>query len=346
MNRRIQYLLFLAGAAILAVLLNRIGPAALATDIARTGWWLLPITLIYLPVYALNAVAWHLTLAGERGRPPFPRLLAITISGFAINYLTPVISLGGEPYKVAAIAPHVGGRRATGSVIVFTMLHAFSHLLIWLTAVVGALLALTPPPAFATVLVVLGVIISALTAFIFARHRKGVLEGLVDLLGRVPLLRRLARRLEVHREALEDIDRQITDFYHLDRRRFWLALVLEYVSRALSMLEYWFIFLSLGIPLGLGHAFLIGAFSSLIMNILFFMPFELGSKEGGLFALFELIAGRGATGVTASIVSRLRELAWIVVGLLLIWVGAAPRRATGRVGVNAEVGGEDIPTSE
>lgn len=340
MSRRFQYILSLAGAAILTLLLSRIGLAALADDIARTGWWLLPITLIYLPVYALNALAWHLTLASERGRPPFPRLLAITISGFAINYLTPVVSLGGEPYKVAAIASQVGGRRATSSVIVFTMLHAFSHLLIWLTAVAGALVALRPPPALAAVLVVLGVVLAALTVFIFARHRKGVLEGLVDLLGRVPFLDRLAQRLEGRREVLADIDRQITDFYHLDRRRFWLAIAVEYISRALSMLEYWFIFLSLGIPLGVGHAFLIGAFSSLIMNILFFMPFELGSKEGGLFALFELIAGRGATGVTASIVSRLRELMWIAVGLLLIWVGVAPRRARGRVG------GEDVPISE
>jgi uncharacterized protein (TIRG00374 family) len=324
MSRRLQLALSLVGAALLTFLLGQIGLAALASDLARTGWWLVPISLVHLPVYALNALAWQLTLAEQPRRPPYHRFLTITISGFAINYLTPIVSMGGEPYKVAAVARWVGTRQATGSVILFTMLHALSHLILWLTAVIAALIILRPPPVLTAALMVLGASLAALTALAFALHRKGGVEDLVALLRRAPLLGRLARRLDAHHEILAEIDRQITDFYHRDRRRFFQALALEYIARALSTLEYWFIFLSLNLPLGPGHAFLVGSFSSLILNLLFFIPFELGSKEGGLYALLELIARDGGAGLAGSIISRLRELAWIAMGLLLIWAGATP----------------------
>ena len=67
----------------------------------------------------------------------------------------------------------------------------------------------------------------------------------------------------------------------------------------------------------LGTAFLIGGFSSLMVNLFFFMPFNVGSKEGGLYVIFAALGLSPRLGVAAAVLSRLRELSWIAIGLLL-----------------------------
>jgi uncharacterized protein (TIRG00374 family) len=327
MSPRLRLALFLAGAALLALLLSRIGPAALAGDIARTGWWLLPMTLLYLPIYALNTRTWQLILdeglpprePHPHQRPPFHHLLALTVSGFAINYLTPVVSLGGEPYRAAAIAPRVGAGKAAGSVVVFTILHALGILFLWVSAIIAALITLRPSIPATLALLALGCIIVALAVFLFNRLRRGGILATVALLRRLPLLRRQAERLEGRTETLEALELQLTRFYRHDRRRFFQALTLEFLAYTLTTLEYWFIFLSLDLPLGPGDAFLVGAAYSLLRNLLFFIPFELGTREAGLYALMALVAGDGGSGVAAGIATRIREVVWIAVGLLLLW---------------------------
>src|SRR2546428_9280500 len=99
-----------------------------------------------------------------------------------------------------------------------------------------------------------------------------------DVLHGLPLLKRLARALEPRRELLVQMDEQIAQFYHRDRRRFFAALGFEYLGRCIFMGEYWLIFLSVGVSAGYLTAYLVGGLSSLILNALFVVPFEVGTK--------------------------------------------------------------------
>src|SRR5712671_8198344 len=133
--RRLQLALFVLGAAIFGYLVARIGIGQLVSDAGRTGFMFVPIVLLYALVYACSARAWHLTMgAGESNRPSFWRTFAVTISANALNFLTPVVNAGGEPFRVAALAPWLGTRRAAGSVILHRMLHSFAYVLVWFTA--------------------------------------------------------------------------------------------------------------------------------------------------------------------------------------------------------------------
>ena len=84
------------------------------------------------------------------------------------------------------------------------------------------------------------------------------------------------------------------------------------------MFEFFIIARAIGHPVGFGTAFLIGGFSSLIVNLFFFMPFNVGSKEGGLYVIFAALGLPSRLGVAAAVVSRLREIIWISIGLLLV----------------------------
>jgi hypothetical protein len=328
MSRTLRLALFLLGVAVFGYLVTQIGVGQLVSDAGRTGFMFVPIVLLYALVYACSARAWQLTMGeGESNRPSFWRTYAVTISASALNFLTPVVNAGGEPYRVAALAPWLGTRRAAGSVILHRMLHSFAYVLVWFTAIVlaFALLPRETPNAVLIILGVAGLLLLCILALIMSAHRRGVLERLLDWMGRVPLLRRLAARLEPKRTMLVELDQQITEFYHRQPRRFVQAILLEYLGRCIFMVEIVLIVASLGYRLDYLSAFTIGGLEALAGNLLFVVPFEIGAREGAYFALFSLFGMDPRLGLYTSLVSRVRDFVWIGLGLLLM-IPAAERQ--------------------
>lgn len=320
MTRRVKLALFVLGAAIFGYLVARIGIGQLAQDAASTGFMFIPIVGLYALVYACSALAWYITMRDTR-RPSFWRVYAILVSGYGLNFLTPLINAGGEPFRVTALAPWLGTRRAAGSVILHRMLHSFAYVLVWLTAIVLAF-ALLPRGTSTAVLILLGVVgllLVGVVALFVSAHRSGLLERILDWMHRVPLIRRLAARLEPNRAMLIELDQQITEFYHQSPRRFVQAILLEYVSRCIFMFEIVLIVASLGFRIGYLRAFTIGGLEAIAGNALFMVPFELGAREGAFYLLFGLFGLDPRLGLYTSIVGRVRDLAWIAAGLLLMW---------------------------
>ena len=329
MSRTLRLALFLLGVAVFGYLVTQIGIGQLASDEGRTGFMFVPIVLLYSLVYACSARAWQLTM-GESNRPSFWRTYAVTISAGALNFLTPVVNAGGEPFRVAALAPWLGTRRAAGSVILHRMLHSFAYVLVWFTAIVlaFALLPRETPNAVLIMLGVVGLVLLCILALIMSAHRSGVLERLLNWMGRVPLLRRLAARLEPKRTMLVELDQQITEFYHRQPRRFVQAILLEYLSRCIFMVEIVLIVASLGYRLSYLSAFAIGGLEGLAGNLLFVVPFEIGAREGAYVALFSLFGMDPQLGLYTSLVSRIRDFVWIGLGLLLMLPAAERQPVT------------------
>ena len=331
MSRTLRLALFLLGVAVFGYLVAQIGVGQLLSDAGRTGFMFVPIVLLYALVYACSARAWQLTMGGgESNRPSFWRAYAVTISAGALNFLTPVVNAGGEPFRVAALAPWLGTRRAAGSVILHRMLHSFAYVLVWFTAIVlaFALLPRETPNAVLIMLGVVGLVLLCILALIISAHRSGVLERLLNWMGRVPLLRRLAARLEPKRTMLVELDQQITEFYHRQPRRFVQAILLEYLSRCIFMVEIVLIVASLGYRLSYLSAFAIGGLEGLAGNLLFVVPFEIGAREGAYFALFSLFGMDPQLGLYTSLVSRIRDFVWIGLGLLLMLPAAERQPVT------------------
>jgi uncharacterized protein (TIRG00374 family) len=321
MSRTLRLALFLLGAAVFGYLVAQIGVGQILSDAGRTGFMFVPIVLVYALVYACSALAWRLTM-GDSHRPSFWRTYAMTISAGALNVLTPVVNAGGEPFRIAALAPWLGKRRAAGSVILHRMLNTVAYVLIWLTAIVlgFVLLPRGTPSVVLVILGVSGVVLVGIVGLFMSAHSTGLLERVLNWTTRVPLLRRLAARLEPRRATLVQMDQQITDFYHQQPGRFVKAILLEYLGRCIFMLELVLIMASLGFRLGYLLAFTLGGLEAIAGNVLFLLPFEIGAREGAYYVLFKLFGLDPQLGLYTSIVSRLRDFVWIAAGLLLIWV--------------------------
>ena len=286
----------------------------------HAGYWAAAVMALWAFLYVFNTASWYIIInsAGRTG-VRFWWLYKITVSGFALNYATPGGLMGGEPYRIMALSPLIGAERASSSVILFAMTHIFSHFWFWLLSVC-IYVAVRP------VDLAMGCLLAAVTAFcllglwfFIAGYRKGLAVRAMNVMRRIPYVRRWARRfVESHSRQLDDVDRQIAALHSQNTRTLVAAVVLELACRVCSAAEIYFVLRVLVPSVDYSDCILILAFTSLFANMLFFMPLQLGGREGGFLmsaAGLGLTAGQGAF---VALIVRLRELVWTGVGLLLI----------------------------
>ena len=303
--------------------------AQLWADICHAGYWLFAIFGLWIFLYIMNACTWRIIIKGSGDCPiPFRKILKLTITGFALNYATPAGLMGGEPYKIMELKPYIGAQRATSSVLLFAMMHIFAHFWFWTSSIVVyivlALFGFLPLGACMIAVLLFMLCFCGGGIYLFIRgYKNGMVVKLIRFLSHIPGLKKWARSFaESHKDDLQKIDRQISELQSQNQRSFYASFVLEYVGRVLQSLEIYFMLLLFDVGTGGGlsfiYAFLILSFTSLFANLLFFLPLQLGGREGG-FAMSVAQMGMTADiGMFISIICRVRELFWTAVGLLSV----------------------------
>lgn len=337
-KQRLNNLFFIIGvvAVVVMILTFDVSFAELWQHLTKAGYWLIPIIGIWIFVYALNALAWQSIIEGNiQGKMPvsFWRLYRLTITGYALNYATPVGGLGGEPYRIMELSKDIDKQHATSSVILYAMMHFFAHFWFWFISIfIYLALVLAGDMPMTTVIgTVLGIIV-VFCLFFFYLFSKGYRNGLVKyvlgVVAKIPGLRKWTLRFWArHSEAIENIDKQIAALYAQDTRAFYKSLFLEYSSRVVQSLEVMFMLLLFGIDCGGGlggltltflHSILIVAFTTLFANMIGFLPMQIGVQEGGFVLSIAALGLSAALGIFVSIICRVREIIWIAIGMLLM----------------------------
>ena len=338
-KQRLNNLFFVLGCATVVVMLFSfdVSFVELWEHICHAGYWLLPIVGIWIVVYALNALAWRAVIRGNckdsQQLPGFWRIYRLTITGYALNYATPVGGLGGEPYRIMELSKDIDNQHATSSVILYAMMHFFAHFWFWFISIFIylALALIGDLPINTATGTTLGIIVVfCLTAFyILSRgYRNGLVVYVLGLVGKIPGLHGWSRRFRGrHAEDLRSIDRQIAALYSQDTRAFYTSLILEYFSRVVQSAEVMFMLLLFGIDCGGGlggltltflHSILIVSFTTLFANLIGFLPMQLGVQEGGFVLSIAALGLSAALGIFVSIICRVREIIWIAIGMALM----------------------------
>jgi len=338
-KQRLNNLFFVIGvvAVVVMMLTFDVSFIELWQHLCHAGYWLIPIVGVWVFIYGMNALSWR-TIIKSKCRtdgnvPGFWRIYRLTITGYALNYATPVGGLGGEPYRIVELSKSVGSEKATSSVILYAMMHFFAHFWYWFTSIFIylALAIVGDLPINVAIGTLLGiVIVFCLVAFyVLSRgYRKGLVVKTIRWAGHIPGLKGWSVRFqERHGDKLYNIDEQITALYTDDKRAFYKSLVLEYFSRVVQSSEVMFMLLLFGIDCGGGftgivltflHSFLIVAFTTLFANLIGFLPMQLGVQEGGFVLSIAALGLSAALGIFVSIICRVREIIWILIGLLLM----------------------------
>lgn len=293
-------------------------------NLKRAGGWLPAVIGLWVFIYLMNAWSWYIIIRDGRKDCPvsFWRVYKLTITGFALNYATPVGLMGGEPYRIMELTPYVGASRATSSVILYVMMHIFSHFCFWLFSIL-LYLAFYPVDTFLTIVFALVGFFCSLAIYFFMKgYKNGMAVRTLRLLGHVPFIKKWARRFaEEKREVLQRVDAQIAELHKQRKVTFYASLGLEFMARIVGCLEVYFILNVLTTDVSFLACILIMAFTSLFANIFFFSPMQLGAREGGFALSASGLSIPSAFGVYTGLITRVRELVWIVIGVMLMKVG-------------------------
>ncbi len=297
----------------------------LLASVRRAGIWLPAVIVLWVPIYLMNAFAWQVILNdGGPDRVGYFRMLKYTISGYALNYVTPVGLLGGEPYRIMELTPYVGATKATSSVILYSMTHIFSHFCFWAFSVLlFVVLHFSSLGVLSACLLLCIALFCFLGIYFFLQgYRNGLAMRALHLFSRLPLVgRRIRLFAETHEEAIRGVDAQISALHSQRRSTFYLSVSLEFLARMLGCVEIMFILFVFTPDVSYWDCVLIQAFQTLFANLLFFVPMQMGTREGGLALITDCLRMSAAYGVLTGLLTRLRELVWIAIGLLLIRVG-------------------------
>ena len=323
--------LFLAVGVVAIVIMlctSDISYAEMWDNVRRAGYWFPAVIVLWVFLYLANAWSWATIINdGEAPKVPFARIYKYTISGYALNYVTPVGLLGGEPYRIMELTPYVGAAKATSSVILYAMMHIFSHFCFWSFSILLYLLLYGRgmSAGMAVFLAICAAFCGVGIYFFLKGYKNGLAMKALRLFAHIPGLKsRLHRFIDAKEEAIRKVDRQIAALHAQRKSTFYLSLLIEFGVRVAGCLEIQFILLILTDHVSFWNCVLIQAFTSLFANLFFFIPMGVGAREGGFALAVGGLSLAGAYGVYTSLIVRLRELVWTAIGLLLIKVGNKP----------------------
>lgn len=313
-----------------------IGVMILTTDFSEVNWSKLiePQALllfaaaiaVWVLIYFIHSLAYKIILKEDSKKVKMHSMFRICAAGFALNNVTPAGLVGGEPYRIMALRRYVPTERATSSTLTFTIFYALGHFMLWVT---GTILYMafgffkTAPVWVTVMLMIAGVLLFAVLVISFFARNIGFVYPIMRLIAKIPLLRRKTKPMvEANKESYMKIDDNIRAFRN-EGWRYWAVILLEYISRLLEAFEYFLIlkFFAEGIDVNFLHGILIMSTASLVGNILFIIPMQAGSREFGTELALGFIGVTSGVFAQMAIVYRLRELFFIILGIILVLAG-------------------------
>ncbi len=273
------------------------------------------VVFLYFLAFLGDSVSWCLTITSTPNSLVwFRRAFFVRLAGEAFNNILPAAGFGGEPVKAAILKRRydVGYGEATASIVMSRTINMIA--LILFLAVGFAFLMLSP--AF-------GPKIRFVAAIGFAALTFGTVA--MFAIQRFRLSSRLATRLGSGRggqwivnaiAAVEDVDRRFLAFYTEHRGKFFAAFVFAFGNWVLGVAEIYATFYFLGHPISWQEAWIVESVAQMVRSAVFFIPAGIGAQEGTFLVICGAITGNPALGLAASVVRRIREVLWIVLGLL------------------------------
>lgn len=315
---------------------GRLGGPALARLTDAPSFGLLGTFLVALVVAIVTlAWRWRVLLAGFGPAPALHWLTAYRLAGQSLSTLIPSAKLGGDPLRVWLLRErHVGLGNAIASVVVDRTLEVGAG--IAFACLFAAILVQHGIPALQGLLVTLmlgavGVVVGVIVTVRRLRRGAGLVTAAVRSVG-LDRFGVVQGQVGTMAAAEADTVRLIEDPPRIGR-----AFAIGVGGNLLVLLEYWLLLSAFHLPAEpiavVAAIFATGAAHSMPV------PGGVGVLEGGQIWLFGLLGYPSEVGLAVALAVRLRELLWVVPGLLFL-AGRSLVRASATTAA-ADRGGEE-----
>ena len=311
--KKLNTVLLLLGAAFLAWLVWKIGLRELWRELKLLRWGLVPLILSEGVANLFHTLGWRHCLSGPHRRLSWVPLYRIWVAGFAINYLTPSATVGGDVAKVALLASNHKGAEAVSSLIIDKACMALAHLLMAMGGSVFLLSQLTLPPALRTGMLLAGMMmVGGITGFLLLQQQ-GKLGGLLRWL----VARKVGgRAFQNAALQLTRVDETLKWFYRERRRDLLWSVGWHVLGHAVGLFQTWLLVSLLAQPLPLATITAAWVLTLWFDLMTFAVPMNLGTLEGGRILSLKAIGQDALTGMTFGVALRLMQLFWSAFGLI------------------------------
>lgn len=317
--RKFRLAALAGGIGLLAWLVIRAGPARLATDLLRVGWWMAALLCIGAVRNAFRTEAVKLALCDapetDERQFGFAELYAVLMVSEAIKFATFAGLFVGEAAKGWLLKRRVSGARAASTVMIDVLLYYLTAMLFSLAALV-IFFSLYPATDELRKVGMAGAAVLAaavvLGAIAFRKRWLGA-RRLLSPLAWVGLIRR--------RESLErfdEIDEQLFSYHQRHPGGFRLILACDFAAHLLAALEVTAILWLLGLGGGFTTGVVVEGLTKLVEVGGLVVPGDIGLYQGGTGLIFRGIGFRVTDGVSVGIIRQIRSILWAGIGFLVL----------------------------
>ena len=313
----------LAGLALFAWLVWKIGPAEIWAGFRQVGWGLGWVLLLGGLRFAARAFAWASCL-----EPPlrlrWADAFVAVVCGDALGNLTPLGPIVGEPAKIACVRRRVAVGPAVTALAIENVIYTLSVAAILAAGTIALLFSVRLDPrlrGFSEVTLAAIVALFVAAGWVLWSRPAVISRALDGPLGRFTAL---ATRVD----KLHALEQQIYTFASR-RRGVMLPLVsAELLFHALGVVEaHITLWMILGSPPPLLTSFILESTNRLITVVFKFIPLQVGVGEAASGFFTSLLGLGAAPGVTLSLVRKARMGVWSLVGMaFLVYQGLSARK--------------------
>ncbi len=304
----------IVGVGIFLWILSQQDLTTLGQMLAHFHWRFGLILLFYGVIFGLDTLGWSFALNGpSRSRVRWDDLLRARLVGEAVNYVTPMAWIGGEPIKALLLARRHGVPLADGmaSVVVAKTTFTLAMLLFILTGLAVAMATEPiPPPLAGWVGIIFPVLCGLLALFLTVQFIRPFSRGLKFFERFFP--RGWARA----GQRLEEWDEAITKFYRGSPKALFWSIAFAFLGWMAGVVEVYLILTFLGIPVSWATAWTIESLWVLLRSGAFLIPAGLGANEGFAIVICATLGINAVTALALGLIRRARELTWVGLGLV------------------------------
>jgi uncharacterized protein (TIRG00374 family) len=307
-----HFALLAVGGVFLAYLIWKIGPREIWGEFTSLGWGLIPLVLAEGITEMIHTLGWRHCMNEPYRSLPWFFLFRVRMAGYAINYLTPTATLGGEVTKGTLLASAHKGPGAVTGVLIGKLCFGFSHLFfvlagsIFIVATVKLPLALWLAMLFSSALITSGMVI------FFVIQKRGKLGAIVRWLAQRKLGGRLLQRAAA---SITEVDEALKSYYREHPGELFRAIGWHLLGYSIGIAQTWFFFSLLNRTSWVVAAstWFLGMWFDLLT---FAMPFGLGTLEGTRIIALRAVGYNALLGMTYGVALRLAQLFWAAAGLV------------------------------
>lgn len=314
----LRLLYLLVGFSLLAYILTQTNLELLWLKLIESGWGIFFVVAVYGIAFVVDTFAWQFTLPSTQLNFHWLyNLWKVRMVGAAFGKMLPFSAFGGAPIKGFILKKHYGinYKEGAASIILAESTHLLSMVLFMASGVLLISLDSNLPQNFSTFSTIsLSVLTVGILAFYIIQRLKltSVAGGWISKLP-------FGNRIEKFLTHLQDFDERLVQFYTQKRPHFFGAFGLNLLNWYLGALEVYVILYFLGHPISISEAIILETVVELIRAGTFFIPATIGTQEAAFLLATGAITGQPALGMATALMRRVREIVWVIWGVVIGW---------------------------